>query len=215
MTTLLLLVRHGITTATGTHLVGRSPGVHLSAAGRAQADALRDRLADTRIDAIYSSPLERCRETARPLAVDRGMPVRTRKELAEIEFGAWTNRPLGRLARTKLWSRVQGVPSRVRFPDGESFPEARSRIVGMLDAIAAEHPRGVVAVCSHADAIKLALAEYAGMHLDVFQRLVIDPASVSAVALGDGAPRIVRVNDVGSLASLAPRRASSRREVGD
>jgi probable phosphoglycerate mutase len=213
--TLLLLIRHGVTTATGTRLVGWTPGIRLSEDGRAQAEALRDRLAGTRIDGVYASPLERCRETARPLAADRRLPVRIRRELGEIDFGTWTDRPMRQLARTKLWRRVQQVPSRVRVPDGESFLTARTRIVGALEAVAAEHPRHVIAVCSHADAIKLALAEYAGIHLDAFQRLVIDPASVSAVALDGGVPRILRVNDTGSLASLAPRSRSSRREVGD
>ncbi|MEX0754550.1 MAG: MSMEG_4193 family putative phosphomutase [Actinomycetota bacterium] len=210
--TLLLLIRHGLTSATGTRLVGWTPGIRLSEEGRAQAQRVRDRLEGTRIDAIYSSPLDRCRETAKPLAADRTLPVRVRKDLGEIGYGAWTDRSLRQLAKTKLWPRVQQVPSRVRFPQGESFGEAHARIVGALDAIAAEHPSEVVAAFSHADAIKLALAELAGMHLDMFQRIVIDPASVSAVALGDGVPRLVRVNDLGTLDALAPRKRGGTRQ---
>jgi len=210
--TLLLLIRHGVTDATGTRLVGWTPGVHLSESGREQAEAVRDRLAGTRIDAIYSSPLERCRETAQPLATERGLPIRTRKDIGEIAYGTWTNRPLKQVAKTKLWPRVQMVPSRVRFPDGEALSEARSRAIAELDRIVVAHPRKVVAAFSHADVIKLVVAEFAGMHLDLFQRIVVDPASVCALEVGDGVPRVLRVNDTGSLAALAPR--GRRRQRG-
>ena len=209
--TLLLLVRHGVTDATGTRLVGWTRGIHLSEAGRRQADAVRDRLADLPLEAVYSSPLERCRETARPLAAARSMSVRVRRQWGEIDYGSWTNRPLRSLARTNLWRRVQSVPSRVRFPDGESFPQARGRIVAALDRIAAEHPGGVVVAVSHADPIKLAIAELAGMHLDMFQRVVIDPGSVSAVWIGDGTPRLLLINETGSLGDLAPLRGRAGR----
>ncbi|MEX2275806.1 MAG: MSMEG_4193 family putative phosphomutase [Actinomycetota bacterium] len=204
--TLLLLIRHGVTDVTGTRLVGWTPGVHLSETGREQADAVRDRLGGTRIDAIYSSPLERCRETAQPLAAERRLPIRIRKGIGEVAYGSWTNRPLKQLARTKLWRRVQIAPSRMRFPEGEAMSEARSRAVTELDRIVTDHPRHVVAVFSHADVIKLVVAEFAGIHMDLFQRIVVDPASVCAVEIGGGVPRLLRINDTGSLASLAPRR---------
>ncbi len=205
--TLLLLVRHGTTDATGKRLTGWTPGVHLSARGREQAERLVERLSGVPVDAIYSSPLERCRETAAPLAAARRLRVRTREDLGEVRYGGWTGRPLAQLARTKLWRSVQQVPSSARFPGGESLAEVQERTVRELRRIAAAYPKGAVAVVSHGDPIRLAVAHYAGVHPDLFQRLVIEPASVSAVLLVEGVPRIAKVNDTGDLASLAPRRA--------
>jgi probable phosphomutase (TIGR03848 family) len=210
---LLLFVRHGVTDATGAKLVGWTPGVHLSALGRDQAESIRDRLEGVPLEAIYSSPLERCRETAAPLAAARSRAVDVLEGLGEVRYGSWTNRSLRQLARTKLWRRVQHVPSGVRFPGGESFVEAQARAIRALERIAERHGRGAVAVFSHADVIKLLLAHLAGAPVDAFQRLVVDPASISAVLVGDGVPRVLRVNDTGSLADLAPR-PSRRRNVG-
>ena len=201
--TLLLLIRHGQTATTGVRLAGWTPGVHLSDRGREQADALPTRLEGLPLTAIYSSPLERCRETAAPLARASRRTVAVRKDIGEVHYGAWTNRPLRQLARTKLWPRVQMVPSAVRFPDGESLLEVQARAVRELDAIVGRHPKETVAVFSHADVIKLLVAHFSGVHLDLFQRLVIDTASVSAIAAGDGVPRLLRVNDRGGLEDLA------------
>jgi probable phosphoglycerate mutase len=200
---LLLLVRHALTESTGKRLTGWQPGVHLSARGEQQAEALADRLAPLRIGAIYSSPLERCRETARPFASRARLSVRVKPALGELRFGEWTGRSLRQLSRTKLWSVVQTTPSLARFPDGESIPEAQARAVREAERIAAKHPKEVVAVFSHADVIKLVLAWFTGMHVDLFQRLSVSPASVSAVALGSGPPRILCVNETGDLGELA------------
>jgi probable phosphomutase (TIGR03848 family) len=201
---LLLLIRHALTESTGKRLTGWTPGVHLSARGREQAEELGRRLTGFPLQAIYSSPLERCRETARPVSRAAGLDVVVRPDLGEVRFGAWTGRSLSQLRRTKLWSVVQSTPSRARFPEGESVPEVEHRAVAAVERIAAEHPRSAVAVFSHADVIKLVLATLSGTHMDLFQRLSVSPASVSAVALGDGAPRILRVNDTGDLGELAP-----------
>ncbi|MDP9296460.1 MAG: histidine phosphatase family protein [Actinomycetota bacterium] len=201
---LLLLIRHALTESTGKRLTGWTPGVHLSASGREQAEELGRRLTGFPLHAIYSSPLERCRETARPVSRAAGLKVVVRPDLGEVRFGAWTGRSLSQLRRTKLWSVVQSTPSRARFPDGESVLEVQDRAVRAVEHIAAEHPKGMVAVFSHADVIKLVLATLSGTHTDLFQRLSVSPASVSAVALGDGAPRILRVNDTGDLRELAP-----------
>jgi probable phosphoglycerate mutase len=209
--TVVLLVRHGLTEATGRRLVGWSPGVHLSPAGRDQAERAAERLASLPIRAVYSSPLERCLETARPLASRLGLAVRRREALGEVRYGEWTGRSLAQLSRTALWRQVQMVPSNVRFPAGESFLEVQHRVVGELRRIVAAHPRALVAVYSHADVIKLVVAHLSGMHQDLFQRLVIEPASVSAIAVGDGVPRILRVNDTGDLAALQPRGRPKRR----
>jgi probable phosphoglycerate mutase len=214
--TVLLLVRHCPTSVTGTRLTGWQPGFPLSDDGRARADALAERLADLPIEAIYSSPLERCRETAEPLARRRRVSIRVRPQLGEVRFGTWTGRTLAQLRRTRMWRLVQITPSIVRFPDGESFLEVQQRAVGELLRIAGEHRDGLVVIVSHADVIKLVLAHFAGAHLDAFQRLAIDPCSVSVVALGGGVPRVVKVNDTGDLAHVAPpqRRSRPRRPAG-
>ncbi|MFM8944957.1 MAG: MSMEG_4193 family putative phosphomutase [Actinomycetota bacterium] len=217
--TTLLLVRHGQAETTGRLLSGWTPGVHLAEEGRRQAEGLVERLRGVSIDAMYASPLERCRETAAPLERDRGLKATVRKDVGEIGFGDWTGQPLARLAKNRLWSRVQFLPSRMRFPNGESFAEAQARAVAALEAIVAEHPRGTVAVFSHADLIRLVLAHYLGTHLDLFQRIHVDTASVSAVRLGDGMPMILTVNHTGDLHALRarprPRRkASTRRPKG-
>lgn len=203
--TLVLLVRHGLTEVTGTRLTGWTPGFHLSATGREQAEHAAERLAGLSVRAIYSSPLERCVETAEPLAARLGLRVRRREDLGEVRYGDWTGRSLSQLARTKLWRAVQSAPSNVRFPGGESFLEVQDRAVREVRRIAAAHPRSTVAVYSHADLIKLLVAHFAGMHQDLFQRLVIEPASVSVVWLGEGPPRVVKVNDTADLSGVAPR----------
>ncbi|MFM7718282.1 MAG: MSMEG_4193 family putative phosphomutase [Actinomycetota bacterium] len=210
--TTLLLIRHGRTATAGRRLTGWTPGVHLTEDGRAQAEGLVERLRGVRIDAMVSSPLERCRETAAPLERDRGLRAGVRRELGELHLGDWTGRSIASLARTRAWGKVQHLPSRFRFPGGESFAEAQARAVGALEAIAADHPKGTVAAFSHADLIRLVLAHYLGVHLDLFQRIVVDPASVSVVRIGDGMPMIGKVNDTG--AAGAPHGPRSARRGG-
>jgi probable phosphoglycerate mutase len=118
---------------------------------------------------------------------------------------------MAQLVRTKLWPQIQASPGAIRFPNGETLREAQLRAVTFLDTLSGRHPKKVVAVCSHADVIRLALAHYAGVHIDLFQRLIVSPASVSAVLLGDRIPRIVRMNDTGSVRDLAPRRPAAAR----
>ncbi len=209
---LLLLVRHSLTEVTGRRLSGSTPGIHLSEEGRAQAADVARRLAPVRLAAVYSSPLERCVETAEAIAGPRGLAVRPVPELIEVGYGTWTGRSLAVLARTSLWKKVQQAPSSVRFPEGETLVEVQRRSVTALDEIAARHKRGAVAAVTHADVIRLVLAHYAGVHLDLFQRLIVSPASISAVLLGDRVPRILRMNDTGSMADLVLR---SERQVRD
>src|SRR5439155_20967149 len=141
------------------------------------------------------------------------MDVAEVREVEEVGYGRLTGRPLRQLARTSLWKQVQQAPSSVRFPDGETLIEVQQRTIEALNAIAARHPRGTVVVVSHADVIRLALAHYAGIHLDLFQRLIVSPASVSAVALGARVPRILRMNDTGTLDGMgaAPRRRAPKK----
>jgi probable phosphomutase (TIGR03848 family) len=208
--TLLLLIRHGLTDATGNRLYGTSPGIHLSGQGREQAERLAERLSPVRLAAIYSSPLERCRETADAIAKGRRLGVEILPDLGEVEYGEWTGRSFKAVRRTALWRRVHELPSSVRFPGGQSLGEVLERGVRALEMIASRHPRGLVAVVSHGDVIRLVLAHHAGIHIDLFHRLQVDPASVSALALGDGAPRILRVNDTGTLVDLVTRKKRRR-----
>jgi probable phosphomutase (TIGR03848 family) len=210
---LLFLIRHGLTDQTGKRLYGWTPGVHLSERGLAQADDLARRMADVRVAAVYSSPLERCRETAAPLASAAGVRVLVRRDLGEVDYGDWTGRPLAQLSRTKLWRSVQQTPSQVTFPAGESFLHVQERALRVVYDIASEHPRGRVALVSHGDVVRLLISHLSGAHLDEFQRIVIDTASVSVVALarGAGPPRILLVNDTGSLDGFAGRRPIRRK----
>ena len=212
--TLLLLIRHGHTPTAGKVLTGWERGIHLTERGREQAEALVRRLDGIPIAAVYSSPLERCRETAAPLARHRGLPIQARRDLIEVGYGDWTGRSIRQLARTKLWRSVQHTPSAVRFPGGESLQEVQARAMDELRRMAEAHPDATVAVVTHADVVRLALAQFAGIHLDLYQRLAVEPASVSTVALSDGLPRIVKVNDTGDLSSLVPApRPATRRKV--
>ena len=183
--TLLLLVRHGHTDVAGKVLTGQTRGVHLTDRGREQARALAERLESVPVHALYSSPLERRRETAAPLARARGLTVLVRRDLIEPDFGEWTGRSIRQLARTKQWRSVQLSPSSFRFPGGESLRGVQSRSVDAVRAIAADHLRQTVVVVTHADVVRLVLADLADS-TSTFQRLSVEPGSISAVALEDG-----------------------------
>src|SRR4029453_2667125 len=210
---LLLLLRHALTEHTGARLSGGMPGLHLSGQGRAQAGALAGRLAPVPVDALYASPRERCQETAAVLAEAKGLKVETLEDLGEVHYGDWTGRTLKELAREPLWKVVQTTPSAARFPDGESLYEMQARAVLATERLRAAHPGQTVAVCSHADVIKAVTCHYLGMHLDLFQRVVVSPASVTAIAFGP-VPYLARLNDTGGNADLAPppRRPRRRRK---
>ncbi len=204
-TTTLLLVRHGATPSTGKVLPGRAPGLHLSPRGRAQAERLAERLASLgRPLALYSSPLERARETLAPVAATLGSPVKVERGLTECDFGAWTGQSLARLRRRAEWSQVQTSPSTFTFPEGESFSAMGQRMWATLGRLAERHRGEVVVAASHADPIKAAVTQALGVPLDLFQRTVISPCSVSAIMLGSGAPLVLCVNAVGALDELVP-----------
>jgi probable phosphomutase (TIGR03848 family) len=192
--TTLWLVRHGVTSHTGHKLSGWLPDVHLTDEGRAQAEAAADLLANVDLEAVYSSPIDRTRETAAAIAARHGLTVRTRRTIGEVEYGKWTNRSFKVLSRQKLWGLVQRWPSSVRFPDGETLREVQSRALAEVEKIAEAHPNGMVCVVSHADVIKLVLAHYLGIHIDLFQRIVIAPASVSGIRLTPESPYVLSMN---------------------
>ncbi|MEY3361274.1 MAG: hypothetical protein RL531_993 [Actinomycetota bacterium] len=203
--TRLVLVRHAVTPQTGPLLSGRKPGIDLSDEGRRQAEATAERLAPpVRIDAIYASPIERTRQTAAAIAARHDLPVVTLDGVIEAEYGDWTGGAIAELAKTDLWKVVQAAPSRARFPNGESIAEMQARMVAALDAVIAAHPGDHVVVVSHADPIKAAIAHYTGMHLDLFQRVVVSPASVTVFEIGTFGASLVKANETGSLGELVP-----------
>jgi probable phosphomutase (TIGR03848 family) len=200
-TTQLLLIRHGLTDWVGHRLPGWTPGVHLSEEGHRQAKALAQRLASLPIEAIYASPLERTVETAEAIAALHGLSVQLRENLGEVRIGEWTGRTIESLVKEEKeeWLTIQFYPSGASFPGGETMHEMQSRVVAELDAIRKAHPGATVAVVSHADVIKAAVAHYIGLHLDLFQRLVVYPASLTAFRFNQFGPRLVLFNDIGTL----------------
>jgi probable phosphomutase (TIGR03848 family) len=203
--TLILLVRHGATPTTGKILPGRAAGLHLAPKGRAQADVVAGRIAamEKAPTAIYASPLERTRETAAPIASALGLRVRTARGLIEADVGDWTEKSLARLYKTNEWPTVQRWPSGFRFPGGESFTEMSARSMTAVLGLVTDHPGETVVAVSHADPIKAVVAAAAGLPLDLIQRLVISPCSVSALLFSTGGPAILCVNSTGSLGELA------------
>lgn len=194
-TTLILLIRHGQTPTTGTVLPGRAPGLHLSEAGREQAERVAERLAALTLSAVYSSPLERALQTAGPTSARTSVPVVQDAGLLEGDFGDWTGARLTDLYGRPEWQTVQRQPSAFRFPGGESFTQMRDRMVATLARLRDAHAGGTVACFSHADPIRLAVADAMGTPLDRFQRLSIGPCSVSAVSYPPGSdPVVLTVN---------------------
>jgi probable phosphoglycerate mutase len=201
---LVLLIRHGLAEYKPGRLYGWTPGVHLSSDGREQVKRLAERLEPVLLKALYSSPLERCCETAEAIAVGRKLKVETTEGLGEVHYGSWQGKTFRSLMKTPLWRTVQLVPSQATFPGGESLLELQRRGVEGVEAIRSRHKKGVVAIVSHADMIKAIVAHYLGLHLDLFQRINIDTASVTAIGFFGAFPRVLRVSDTGSYESLAP-----------
>ncbi len=204
--TTVLFVRHGQTPTTGTKLPGRAPGLHLAPKGVAQAETAGARIAALdRVKAIYASPMERTQETAAPIAKACGLRVRTHKGLIEADFGQWTGKNLAALRKKPEWKTVQRYPSGFRFPGGESFPEMQTRMTGAVQELVAKHPGETIVAVSHADTIKAAIADAAGTPLDLFQRIVVSPCSVSAVIYSPTGPIVLSINSTGDdLTSLVP-----------
>ena len=203
--TLVLFVRHGQTPTTGKVLPGRAAGLHLGDSGKAQAQAAADAIkAMKQVDAVYSSPLERAKETAAPIAAGRGLKVQIDRGLLELDIGDWTGEELKKVARTPEWRVVQGHPSGFRFPGGESFNELQTRMVGAVQRLVSAHPGGTVVAVSHADPIKAAVVHATGAHMDMFQRISISPASITAIAYGELSPMVLAVNWVPNLMAAKP-----------
>lgn len=204
--TTILLVRHGQTPTTGKVLPGRAKGLHLADEGHRQAQVAADRIAElTGVTAVYSSPLERAKETAAPISKALGLKTKVDRGLFECDFGDWTGKELVKLNKLPEWQTVQRAPSTFRFPNGESFTEMQTRMVSALDRLRLAHPGETIVCVSHADTIKAAVAHALGTHIDLFQRIVISPASVSAITWHSGGPIVLAVNSTGRpLTELKP-----------
>jgi probable phosphomutase (TIGR03848 family) len=220
----VILLRHGRTSAnaSGT-LAGRTPGVHLDDLGRTQAERAGDRLAVVPLAEVISSPLERCRETARAVATRQAARprVRTDKALTECDYGEWQGRPLKELARLALWKTVQTNPSAATFPNGESLPQMQARAVDAVRrrdaAVAAAYGADAVWLAvSHGDVIKSVIADALGMHLDLFQRINVDPASISVIRYTEARPYVLASNThEGDLSWLVPKPGRKSRRKTD
>ncbi len=192
----VLLVRHGENEYTRKgKLAGWTPGVQLNEKGRAQAQAIATQLAKAPLKAIYSSPLERALETAAPLAKAKGLRVQKLEGVGEVRYGDWTGKSLKVLSRSKLWGTVQRFPAAMTFPNGETFRAVQARAVNAVEAAARQYPKGLIAIFSHGDVIKLLMAHYLGAPIDLFQRIVINTGSISHVRLMGGMPMVVRLNE--------------------
>jgi probable phosphomutase (TIGR03848 family) len=220
----LLLVRHGLTAMTGPVLAGRTPGLHLDERGQKQAAAVAARIAALPLAAIVTSPLDRCLDTAITIAdaqraAGRDPAWHVDERLIECGYGAWTGRPFKELMKEPLWKVVQTQPSAARFPDGEALTEVSARAVAAVrDWDTRLGADAIWVACSHGDVIKSILADALGLHLDQFQRIVVDPCSVSVVRYTDTRPYVLRANDIGGeLGSYAPaaKKGRSRRRAGD
>lgn len=215
----LILVRHGRSSAnTAGVLAGRSPGVELDEQGRHQAEALAGRLAPVPLAAAVSSPLQRCRDSLTPLVASRDVEPSLDDRLVEVDYGEWTGRELKTLGKEPLWKVVQNHPSAAVFPGGEGLAAMQARAVAAVrewDAkLVAEHGAQVVwLACSHGDVIKSVLADALGLHLDGFQRIVVDPCSISVISYTDTRPFVGRVNDTGGDVNglIPPKRRGRRR----
>jgi probable phosphoglycerate mutase len=204
--TTICYVRHGSTPTTGKILPGRARGLHLSEAGTAEATDTAGRFAGVPVAAVYTSPLERARETAAPITKLTGRAARVDRGLVECDFGEWTGLELSKLSKLPEWRAVQRYPSGFRFPGGESFVELQSRLVDTADRYRAKHAGEVIVAVSHADCIKAVLASALGVPLDLFQRIMVGTCSTSVVAYGSTGPMVLAVNSYAPMVRLLPTR---------
>jgi probable phosphoglycerate mutase len=200
--TTFLLLRHAAHDLVENTLAGRMPGVHLSAQGRQQAETLAARLGSLPLAAVYSSPLARARQTAQPVAARCGLTVQVSEDFGEIDFGAWTGKRFADLADDPRWQFWNSFRSGAGLPNGGLMVLVQARVVAALHTLCRQHPDQLVAVVSHSDVLKAAIAHYLGMPLDLFQRLEISPASVSILAVQPWGARLIRLNDTGDLPPL-------------
>jgi probable phosphoglycerate mutase len=194
---IILLIRHAANDSIGSYIAGRRPGLHLNAEGIRQAEALAARLRPVRLDAIYSSPIERARETAEPIARGRELAVEIAESFIEVDYGEWSGTPLKELAEDPRWRQYGDVRSCTRIPGGDLMLEMQTRVVVGIERLRALHPKGAIAIVSHGDPIRAALAYFAGISIDLSLRLEISLASVSVLSFEGDYPRILGINNIG------------------
>jgi probable phosphoglycerate mutase len=197
----IILVRHGENDwVKKNRLAGWIPGVHLNENGHKQASDAAQRLAHLPIKAVYSSPVTRCMETAEYIAQSHDLEIIPLEEIGEVRYGEWEGKKIKKLAKEPSWFAVQFFPSRMKFPEGETMREVQFRAIEALESLNKQHEKEMIVVTSHADLIKMVLAHYLGVHLDLFQRIVVSPASVSVLHLmPNGMVRVSRMNDTGLM----------------
>jgi probable phosphoglycerate mutase len=203
--TLVLFVRHGTTPTTGKVLAGHAPGLHLAEDGRREARQVAERLAALGPDvvsAVYASSLERARETAVPIAKLLGRRTRIDPQLVDIDYGDWTGYEIAKVQKLPEWRAVRHWPGGFRFPGGESFVELQTRMGGVVERLRRDHPGQVVVAVSHADPIRIATSSALGASLDMFQRMVVAPCSVTAHAYEAAGASVLTLNSTADLTSL-------------
>lgn len=212
-TTYVFLIRHGENDWVGTdRLAGRTPGVHLNEKGRQQAEEVAQLLQQQPIVAVYSSPLDRCMQTAQPLAEALNLPVTVDSGVLEVDYGEWQAGHLKELSKLPEWQLVQHYPSTFRFPKGETLREVQGRAVSAIERIRDTHPNGVIAVFSHGDVIRTTIAHYLGTPIDLFQRVIISTASISTIVFFNQVPAVLGVNYRPTLAKLEIKTESDKKE---
>ena len=215
-TTYLLLIRHGENDWVGTNrLAGRTPGVLLNDKGREQSARLAEILKTQPVSAVYSSPLERCLQTAEPVAAALGCQVQQEPGILEVDYGEWQGGNLKELGKLPEWQAVQHYPSSFRFPSGETLHQTQSRAVWAINRIVDAHPNELVALFSHGDVIRTSIAHYMGTPLDLFQRINISTASISALAFHDGRPMVLFTNYTTELPKFELKQEESSAEASE
>ncbi|MCU1588362.1 MAG: putative phosphoglycerate mutase [Frankiales bacterium] len=213
--TTVVLVRHGLTKLTGPVLAGWTPDLHLDERGQKQAAALAERLAAVPFTAIVSSPLDRCLDTVAPVLATRALELQVDERLGECRYGDWTGKALKDLAKEPMWKVVQNHPSAAVFPGGEALRDTQNRAVAAVRGWNAKlGPDAIWLACSHGDVIKAITADALGLHLDQFQRIMVDPCSVTIIRYTDQRPFVVRVNDTGGgVGDLIPPKKGRRKKA--
>ncbi|MEJ2752971.1 MAG: histidine phosphatase family protein [Chloroflexota bacterium] len=212
-TTYILLIRHGENDWVGENrLAGRTPGVYLNDAGKNQSKRIAEALAKQELSAVYSSPMERCMQTARPVAEAHSLQVIEEPGVWEVDYGGWQGGSLKELSKSPEWQLVQHSPSSFRFPDGETLFEVQARGVSTVERLRRQHPNQVIAIFSHGDVIRTTLAHYLGIPFDLFQRVLINTASISAIVFHGAVPRVLFTNHLTELPKFEFKKDESEDE---
>jgi probable phosphomutase (TIGR03848 family) len=198
----LLLIRHALNDWIGKRVAGWTPGISLNEEGRKQAARLAEWLAPVPLEALYSSPLERAVETAQPIAESHDLEMQIRERLGETHYGELTGQMMEDIMKTDMWEKFRTYPSRTRFPGAETIHEVQVRVVAELEEILQIHPEGNIAVVTHADVVRVAVAHYIGLSLDLIGRIWVSPASLTILRFGEWGPRLTNLSHTGPLEFL-------------